>query len=462
MEKSEIRKLGEWISQMSWECMPSQVQEAVQLRVLDLVSAALGAVKDPLLEQVISSYRSRYGEGPACVWGRPERFPAEVAAKINAMLAHTLELDDVHPASKTHGSASIIPAAWAMAETLGSSGQEFLTAVVCGYEVTARIGMALGVAAHRKKGWHATATCGIFGCAAAAAKLLKLDAEQTISALGMAGTQSSGLWAFLGDGASCKVLHPGHCAACGLDAAFLAAAGMTVPEHILDAEDGGLLKAMSDSYDCSKAGAGLGEVWEILNMDVKPYPCCRSVHCMIDAMFQIREEMEKEGRSAADIKQVEIATYQVGYQQCAVSKGCLEPQSPMDAKFSAPYGAAAALLFGKVTREEFEPEAVSNPQLRALMKKISVEPDEELTKEYPAHWGCRVRAEFFDGKKMEVRVQDPSGSSKNPLSQKQLEDKAKSLIGAAFPGREGEIAGEITKIGQWERMKPLGSMESFQ
>lgn len=109
MEKSEIRKLGEWISQMSWECMPSQVQEAVQLRVLDLVSAALGAVKDPLLEQVISSYRSRYGEGPACVWGSQERFPAEVAAKINAMLAHTLELDDVHPASKTHGSASIIP-----------------------------------------------------------------------------------------------------------------------------------------------------------------------------------------------------------------------------------------------------------------------------------------------------------------------------------------------------------------
>ena len=88
MEKSEIRKLGEWMSQMSWECMPSQVQEAVQLRVLDLVSAALGAVKDPLLEQVISSYRSRYGEGPACVWGRQERFPAEVAAKINAMLAH--------------------------------------------------------------------------------------------------------------------------------------------------------------------------------------------------------------------------------------------------------------------------------------------------------------------------------------------------------------------------------------
>ncbi len=456
MEKSEIRKLGEWISQMSWESMPSQVQEAVQLRVLDLVSAALGAVKDPLMEQVINSYSRRYEPGPCSVWGRTERFPAEVAAKINAMLAHTLELDDVHPASKTHGSASIIPAAWAMAQYLGKSGKDFLTAVVCGYETTARIGMALGVTAHRKKGWHATSTCGIFGCAAAGAKLLGLDAEQTISALGMAGTQSSGLWAFLGDGASCKVLHPGHCAACGLDAAFLAAAGMTGPEHILDAEDGGLLKAMSDGYDLSKAGAGLGKVWEILNMDVKPYPCCRSVHCIIDAMFRIRGQMEKEGLEISQVKEIRVATYQVGYQQCAVSRGCLEPQSGMDAKFSAPYGAAAALLFGKVTREEFEPEVVANPQLRALMEKISVEPDEELTKEYPAHWGCRVWAEFTDGKKMEVRVQDPSGSSKNPLSKKQLEDKAKSLIRAAFPGREGEIAQVLETMAEQENMPEIG------
>ena len=213
---------------------------------------------------------------------------------------------------------------------------------------------------------------------------------------------------------------------------------------------------MSDGYDLSKAGAGLGKVWEILNMDVKPYPCCRSVHCIIDAMFRIREQMEKEGLEISQVKEIRVATYQVGYQQCAVSRGCLEPQSGMDAKFSAPYGAAAALLFGKVTREEFEPEVVANPQLRALMEKISVEPDEELTKEYPAHWGCRVWAEFTDGKKMEVRVQDPSGSSKNPLSKKQLEDKAKSLIRAAFPGREGEIAQVLETMAEQENMPEIG------
>ena len=455
-EKSEIRKLAEWIHDMSWEEMPGKVQEAAGLRVLDLVGAGLGAVKDPLMEAVIASYGSRYGRGPASVWGRSEKFPVEIAAKVNAMLAHTLELDDVHPASKTHGSASIIPAAWALAESLHSSGEEFLTAVVCGYEVTARIGMALGVTAHRKKGWHATATCGIFGCAAAGAKLLGLETEQIIWALGMAGTQSSGLWAFLGDGASCKALHPGHCAACGLDAAFLAEAGMTGPEHILDAEDGGLLAAMSDDYDLSKAGAGLGEVWEILNMDVKPYPCCRSVHCIIDGVLKIRDKMMEKGLSAEELKEMQVYTYQVGFQQCAVSEGCLNPKSPLDAKFSSPYGAAAALLFGKVTRQEYEPSVIEDPRVKALIRKISVEPDEELSGQYPAHWGCRILTEFADGTRFSEAIQDPSGSFQNPLSLKQLEDKAESLIGAAFPGREKEIADQLRNIAEWEQMPKLG------
>ena len=456
MKKSEIRKLAEWICGVTWESLPQAVRQTSKLRVLDLISAGLGAVNDPLMDQVIASYTGRYSAGPSSVWGREEKFPVEVAAKINAMLAHTLELDDVHPASKTHGSASIIPAAWALAEAMGKSGEDFLTAVICGYEVTARIGMALGVTAHRKKGWHATATCGIFGCAAAGAKLLGLDEEHTIWALGMAGTQSSGLWAFLGDGASCKALHPGHCAACGLDAAFLAAAGMTGPEHILDAQDGGLLKAMSDEYDLSKAGAGLGEVWEILKMDVKPYPCCRSVHCIIDAVLKMRDDMTAVGLSAADLKEMRVDTYQVGYQQCAVSEGCLNPQSPLDAKFSAPYGAAAALLFGKVTRSEFEPQTVADPRMKELTAKIRVRPDGEMSSRYPAHWGCRVEAEFTNGTRLQEMVDDPSGSFQNPLSLRQLQDKAESLIGAAFPGREKEMAETLQQIERWNQLPDLG------
>ena len=208
MEKSEMRKLAEFIEKLSWDDLPEEVKTTVSFRVLDLISAALGAVDDPLVKKVKASYLERNNGTGGKIWGSEGETDISTAAYINAMLAHTLELDDVHPASKTHGSASLIPAAWSCARYVHASGKEFLTAVVCGYETVSRIGMALGVTSHRKKGWHATATCGGFGCAAACGKLLGLNADELVSALGMAGTQSFGRWAFLGDGSTCKVLHP--------------------------------------------------------------------------------------------------------------------------------------------------------------------------------------------------------------------------------------------------------------
>ena len=324
---SDLRKLAQFIHDITWDQLPERVRETAALRVLDLVSGAAGAAKDPLVaaaKQAMGAVsgcpvempcdnsdacfpdtaleRRLPGSGQAAentaqqgfvsVWGDSRKYPLATAAMLNAMLAHTLELDDVHTASKTHGSASLIPAAWSCAEYLGKSGKEFLLAVICGYETVNRVGMAFGVSAHRNRGWHATATCGVFGCAAACAKLLDLSVDQIVSALGMAGTQSSGVWAFLGDGSNCKILHPARAAADGIEAAFLAKAGMTGPEHIFDAKDGGLLFAMSDGGDVSKLSQGLGEVYEILNMDMKPYPCCRSAHCAIDAVLDIRRQME--------------------------------------------------------------------------------------------------------------------------------------------------------------------------
>ena len=237
---SDLRRLAEFIHDITWDQLPERVRETAALRVLDLVSVAAGAAKDPLAEAakkalgIVSGCQAEMPDvdlnrpGFVSVWGDTRKYPLATAAMINAMLAHTLELDDVHTASKTHGSASLIPAAWSCAEYLGKSGKDFLLAVVCGFETVNRVGMAFGVSAHRNRGWHATATCGVFGCAAACAKLLNLSVDQIVSALGMAGTQSSGVWAFLGDGSSCKILHPARAAADGIEAAFLAKAGMTV------------------------------------------------------------------------------------------------------------------------------------------------------------------------------------------------------------------------------------------
>ena len=460
--KSELRKLAEFIHDLTWEALPEEVRNTVPLRVLDLVSVAVGAVHDPLTEQAREALSGLFGSehGKARIWGEDGNYPPVLAAMINAMHAHTLELDDVHTASKTHGSASLIPAAWACAEALGKSGQEFLLAVLCGYETVNRVGMAFGVSSHRNRGWHATATCGVFGCAAACAKLLDLDTDQIVSALGMAGTQSSGVWAFLGDGSNCKVLHTARAAADGMEAAFLAKAGMTGPEHIFEAKDGGLLTAMSDGGDLKKLSVGLGTVYEILNMDMKPYPCCRSAHGVIDAAFEIRKELLKKAdleqtsleKQIADIKQIQIETYLVGYKQCAVSEGCLNPKTTLDAKFSTPYAAAAALLYGKVSMKEFELEVVEGTDIQRLLHKVHVEPADEFTKQYPKHWGCRMKILQQDGTGYEKEIRDPSGSTARPLTTKQAMKKAEEFLHESYPGEEQVKIREILNLEEKETL----------
>lgn len=444
---NDLRKLAKFIHEISWDGLPEDVRNLAAVRTLDLVSVSIGAAKDSLVSSVAASMRERYGTGDCHVWGRAETFPPTAAAMLNAMLAHTLELDDVHPASKTHGSASIIPAAWSCAEYLGRSGQDLLLAIVCGYEAANRIGMALGVSSHRNRGWHATSTCGVFGCAAACAKLLGLSEDGIVWALGMAGTQSCGLWAFLGDGCSCKVLHTARAAANGMEAAFLAQAGMTGPEHIFEAGDGGLLAAMSDDYDASKISAGLGTMYEIRNMDVKPYPCCRSSHCVIDAMLRLRKEHQGTG-----IERIEVSTYLVGYKQCAVSDGCLHPKTPLDAKFSTPYAAAAAWLYGRVTMAEFEPEVIGRPELQELMEKVEVRPDTRFTNVYPAHWGCEVKLIKTDGTSASLSVADASGSIHKPLTDSEMKTKALGFIESRYPGRGRQMMEDILRLAQKEKI----------
>lgn len=165
VQEAPLEKLAAFAASLSWDRLPKEVQQAAAFRALDLVSVAMGAVGDPLVENMKEALRAldpQLRREGVTLWGQTlgEKWAVTEAAMLDAMLAHTLELDDVHPASKTHLSASMIPAAWCLARQLGRSGKEFLTALVAGYEVGHRVGMTLGVAAHRKRGWHATATCG--------------------------------------------------------------------------------------------------------------------------------------------------------------------------------------------------------------------------------------------------------------------------------------------------------------
>jgi len=427
MSMSELRTLAEFIAGLSLDDVPQRVKEAAVLCVLDTVGVAVGAADHTQVRSVSDAWLKNSGtaDREADVWGQGRTAPLSTAVFLNGLMGHTLELDDVHTNSKTHIGTVIVPAAWGMAQVLGKSGRALVEAVICGYEITARIGMALGVSAHRNKGWHATSTAGTFGAAAACAKLMELSVDQIVYALGMAGTQSFGLWAFLGDSASSKVLHPARAAQSGLEAALLAKAGMTGPEHILTAKDGGLLAAMSDNYDVALVDKDLGEVWEILAVDNKPYSCCRSTHCGIDAALALREI---EPQIAEKIDHAVVYTYLVGNKQCGMSQGSIDPHTAVEAKFSTPYTCACAMLDGDVMLRHFETDMIERPQVRDLLSRIKVETDEGFTAQYPLHWGCRLEVFLKDGTKLEKIVQDASGSVDNPLTREQVYRKAKGLL----------------------------------
>ena len=443
---SELRELARFLSGLRWEDVPEEVRKTVRLLLLDNLGAALGAAKAPLPGAVAGVYLPLAGEkGRVSLWGRGTKAPLTTAVFLNALAGDALGLDDLHTGSKTHIGVVVIPAAWGLAEQLGCSGEELLLAVVCGYEAMARVGKALGVSSHRKQGWHATATAGTFGAAAACGKLLGLDEEEMTSALGLAGSQSFGVWAFLGDGTNSKSLNPARAAVSGCEAALLAKAGMTGPEHILTAPDGGLLTAMTREGDAAQAAKDLGTAWEILQMDNRPYPCARSTHGAVDGALALRREHRL---SPGEIDWVWVDTYQVGFQQCGCGEGSLRPRTPAQAKFSTPYCVACGLLYGEVGLPHFTPEWILKPEIREFLPRIAVTEDSGLTGAYPRHWGSRVTVECRDGRRLSVEVTDASGSVDNPLTQEQVQAKALGLIRESHGEKAEAIAEAILALDQ--------------
>lgn len=420
----ELNILAGFVEQFKLESAGDEICQAAKDCVLDTLALALGARSNPMfqgIKEVYTSYDNTDDSAVSRLWGSAERANLRTAVFLNAMMGHILELDDVHIKSKTHIGTVVIPAAWCLADYLKKSGRELLEAVVCGYEVMARLGMGFGVSSHRNKGWHVTGTAGTFGAAAACAKLLDFNQEQILAALGLAGTQSCSTWAFLADGATNKVLHPARAAVSGLESCMLVQGGMRGSTRILDAPDGGIFPMMSDEYDYSLINGGLGTVFEILNMDKKPYPCCRSTHCAIDGAIALRKA---HGIRHDEIQSIDVATYLVGLKQCGLTESSMNPKLSTQAKFSTPYTVACALISGNVGLTDFEPEAINREEVTTLTKCVHVSEEKHFTEKYPEHWGCRIRITMKNGCVYTKEVEDASGSVGAPLTHHQLLAKA--------------------------------------
>lgn len=449
-----LTKLAEFVAELRPEQIPEMVRQAAVDCVGDTVPVAIGAWNRKLLWQIHQMLCQISGncEKGGRVWGKGTMLPLSYAVLMNGMAAHSLELDDVHTRSKTHIGAVVIPAAWTLAEYLGAPVEEFLAAVVGGYETMARVGMAFGVSSHRNQGWHATATAGTFGATAACARLLKLTPRQTLWALGLAGTQSSGVWAFLADGADNKILHTGRAAASGLEAALLAKAGMTGPRYIMEAADGGLFQAMTDAPEPEQICAGLGTDWEILRLDRKPYPCCRSTHCAIDGARWLKSSQRLDVQT---IEAIRVYTYLVGNKQCGMSEGSRDPQTIVEARFSTPFTVASALMDGDVNEKSFSEERLKDETIRALLKKVQVITDQAFTSCYPEHWGCRVEVDLAGGGCVTREIRDASGSEAVPLTRDQLKRRAVGVMEPVLGNRAEAVSEQLRNLDTYQRLPEL-------
>lgn len=403
--------------------VPAPVVAHAKLLLLDTLGAALAGVDTAEGRAAIAAAREFGGEtGPATVWGTAARTTRAAAALVNGMTTHAQELDDFGGCD--HSGAVVVPAVLAVAEGHDVSGRRVLEAIVVGYDVALRVLEAAGgYRAHNGRGWHSTGTCGSFGAAAAAAKVLGLDRGRTTWALGLGGSFTGGLWAFIADGAMAKRYHPGRAAESGVLAACLARAGFTGPTRVFEADWGGFLTTYAaGSADPGRITAGLGKDFKILRSGVKPYASCRGAHSTLDVAFEIRR---REALAADDVAAVRIRCTEAD----RLMLGEADPRTRLAAQMSLPYSVAVAWVAGRAGLTEYEERWRGDSRVGAFMPRVRLEVDAAL----PDGAEPYVTVEARDGRTFTGHVPFARGAPENPLSREEVVAKYEELAGLALP-----------------------------
>ncbi len=416
--------LAEFCVGLRWDQLEDEVQGRTRELVLDLVGVALAGSRQPSSPPAAEVAFRLGGHGEASVIGGHRRTSAVWAAMANGAAAHAVELDDVTTESSLHPGVAVIPAALALAEELAASPQALLEAIVAGYEVTMRVGNALNPASAYARGFHPTGVAGVFGATMAAARLLGLDKTAVTKALGIAGTMAAGSLEYLADGAWTKRLNPGWAGHAGITAAHLAQAGFSGPASVFEGRLG-VLHAYSDAPFPERLLADLGRPFQVMRVSIKPYACCRYNHGLIDCILQLAQG---HGVQPGDVARIRLGVLSGGALLVADPiEQKRTPHSVVDAQFSAPYAAAAALVFGAGGIDAYTPERLRDPLVRDLMLRTDCYRDPSLDAHYPRRWPAAAEIHLRDGRILATRIDFASGEPENPVSREALVDKFVSL-----------------------------------
>lgn len=402
---SATARLAAFAAETPTSSIPTEVSGRALDLVTDIAGSAIRAANEAESTPAVLAMLRRLGMegGETCtVLGLNRRYGPAGAALLNGMFGHSLDFDDTHADSSLHPSAPVVPAALAAAEMTGASGADFLAAVVIGFETCCRLGMALDPTAHYARGFHPTATAGTFGAAAAAGRLLGLDAATTASAFGVAASQASGSLQFLVNGAWNKRYQVGEAAMKGLIAATLAAEGFVGAQDAIEGAHG-FLHGYSDGADPARATAGLGTVWETMRIGVKPYPACRYTHAAVDGLLALKREL---GLAPEEIEGVTVGLHRNGITLVgAPLADKRRARSVVEGQFSMPFAAAVALIRDRFGWDDYD--LLGDPLADALADRVEVRRDESLEglrHPFGATLGLRAR-----GRTHALHIPDPSG-----------------------------------------------------
>ncbi len=431
-EKQPTMEFACFAAQTNFEDLPEDVVGHTKILILDAIGDALFGTTTLWGKQIIGLSKELGGPGEATIWGDGTRVGLTAAPIANGTLVHAFELEDTHREAKLHVNCTLAPAAVAVGEKLAASGKEVILGMAIGSEITIRIALGADLPkAGRRRGWHPTGVCGVFGAAACAGRMMDLDTVRMANALGLAGVQPVGLWAFKADGSNSKRFHPGKAASDGILAAMLARSYFTGPTRVLEAEDGGWCEAISGVKNYGVMLDGLGSVWEVPKTGIKPFPSVRSTHAMVAALLGILNDhpVPPEQIRKVIVRTRESAKREYGWDYA--------PGSITAAQLSIPYVICITAMEGDFWIDQLMPEKITSEKVRTFMKeKIEIITDERIEAQYPRTYTSGIDIELVDGTRYSNYVDYPPGDPENPLSQAQLEEKFRKLSAGVLDERK--------------------------
>ncbi|MFN3945013.1 MAG: MmgE/PrpD family protein [Allosphingosinicella sp.] len=456
MSDNPVIAFGRWLAETPAD-WPDAAWQAAHRAFIDIVAVSVPGAAEPVTLRMFDTV-ARWGAGPSTAIGFGAKLAAPWAALVNGTAAHALDFDDNFDPAKAHATAVLAPAILALGEQEGASGRDCLDAYVAGLQILGRVGQGVNPV-HRNRGWHATATVGAVGAAAACARLLRLDAEQAGFALSIGTSMAAGFMSQFGT--MVKPIHAGLAAKAGVMAAAMARGGINAGLHTLDGRTGMTRLMVGPDYEQLRDGLthvehgqtlrfeteAVGDPLLILSsgLKVKRFPNCGSAHRAMDGLLELKD---RHGFTAEDVAEIHVRAPVSHLNNLMYT----DPRDPLQAKFSLEYGLAVALIHGGCRLGDFEGDMAMRPDVRALYPRIHRHPVDKAEGEFPTE----VEVRLADGRRFETRVRMPVGSLAAPFSMDDYWAKFEGCAAGAMPGDARErLRAALERLPELGDLSPL-------